>query len=336
MEPQSAGAPLSPHFSGATHDPSPSVGSGVRRHVSLTYGTAAASSRRGMLKRSGTLQAPPHSQNATPPEPAESAQEEEYTYANEDAATYDGFDDEYFTRQQYPASPPVGRASPWTPSNEWRSSGYPNAGTSIDDVQRALSSLELSNNQTMGSYHPGGQSVHPPRFNPPYPPPMHVMGSRHGNNGSNSSGSGKNQLTTEYEGNQAPFSQGRSSYMHSGNERGSWEQKERVPSNRSSSSNLHYGYQQGTSQHAKSASSGSGSGSQGQYMQQPRLNVTSPFGGQQQSSPGQITAPGFISAPIDVPTLIATKGYNPIDFDTKPAFVWLIFVCIAIAAYNLF
>ena len=57
-------------------------------------------------------------------------------------------------------------------------------------------------------------------------------------------------------------------------------------------------------------------------MQQPRLSATSPFGGQ--SSPGQAAAPGFINTPIDVPTLIATKGYNPIDFDTKPSFVWFI------------
>ena len=332
LEPQSAGAPLSPRFSNATHEPLPSVGSGVRRHVSLTYGAAAAGSRKGGLKRSGTLQAPSHSQNTTPPEPVEQEQEEEYNYGTEEAGNYE---DDYFPRQQYPASPPVGRASPWTPSNEWRSSGYPSAGTSIDDVQRALSTLELSNNQNMGhnyhpggqSVHPGGQSVHPPRFNPPYPPPLHVMGSRHVNNGSNSSGNGKNPLMTEYDGQQAqaPLSQGRSSYMHSTNERGSWEQRERVLSNRSSNSSLQYGYQQMASQHGKSGSSGSGSGSQGQYMPQPRLNVPSPFGGQQQSSPGQVAAPGFLSAPIDVPSLIATKGYNPIDFDTKPAFVGFIY-----------
>lgn len=321
LEPQPAAAPLSPHFSSATQEPLPAVVSGVRRHVSLTYGAAAGSRKPATLKRSGTLQqAPSHSQNTTPPEPVEQEQEEEYSYA-EDAVTYD---DDYFPRQQYPASPPS-RASPWTPSNEWRSSGYPSAGTSIDDVQRALSTLELSNNQNMGhSYHPGGQSVHPPRFNPPFPPPLHVMGSRHANNGSNSSGNGKNPLMTEYDGQQAPLSQGRSSFMHSTNERGSWEQRERVLSNRPSNSNLHYGYQQVTSQHVKSGSSGSGSGSQGQYMQQSRLNVTSPFGGQQQSSPGQVAAPGFLSAPIDVPSLIATKGYNPIDFDTKPAFVGFI------------
>ena len=242
VEPQSAGAPLSPHFSGATQESLPSVGSGVRRHVSLTYGAAATGTRRGgMLKRSGTLQAPSHSQNTTPPEPVEQDQEEEYTYGTEDAGTYD---DDYFPRQQYPASPPVGRSSPWTPSNEWRSSGYPSAGTSVDDVQRALSTLELSNNQNMGhNYHPGGQSVHPPRFNPPYPPPLHVMGSRHANNGSNSSGNGKNPLMPEYDGQQAPLSQGRSSYMHSTNERGSWEQRDRVLSNRSSNSSLQYGYQ---------------------------------------------------------------------------------------------
>ena len=322
MESQSTAPPLSPHFANATHDPSPSVGSGVRRHVSLTYGATAAGTRKGGLKRSGTLQAaaPPHSQNTPPPEPAERDQEEEYNYTPEDASTYDPYEDDYFPRQSYPASPPIGRGSPWTPSNEWRNSGYSSTGASIDDVQRALSTLELSNSQTT-NYHPGGQSVHPPRFNPPYPPPAHVMGSRHGNSGSNGNGGGKNQLMTEYDGRQTtPLSQGRGPYMSSSNERGSWEHKERVLSNRTSNSSLQYGYQQGTSQHGKNGSSGSVSGSQ--YMQQPRLSATSPFGGQ--SSPGQAAAPGFINTPIDVPTLIATKGYNPIDFDTKPSFVWFI------------
>lgn len=325
LEVPSPGPPLSPHFANASREDSPPpAASGVRRHVSLTYG-AASSRKVASLKRSGTLQAhmPANTQSsATPPEQAEHNQEEESNYA-EDPGTHDSYDDDYFTRQHmsnpFPTSPPLSRSTPWTPNNEWRSSGYSNTGgASIDDVQRALSVLELSNNQTI-NYYPGGQSVHPPRFNPPYPPPLHVMGSRHNTGGSNGNGGGKNQLITEYDGRQTPLSQGRGSYMSSSNERSSWDQKDRVLSHRTSSSNLPYGYQQGASQHGRNGSSGGGSQGQGQYVQQPRPNVASPFG-QQQSTPGQTPAPGFLTAPIDVPTLITTKGYNPIDFDTKPAF----------------
>ncbi|KAF8629991.1 hypothetical protein AX15_003162 [Amanita polypyramis BW_CC] len=322
-------SPLSPHFVSAAHEPSPPpAGSGVRRHVSLTYGAVTAGSRKAGLKRSGTLQTatPTHSQaSASPPEPAEHSQEEEYNINAEEAGTYNSYDDDYFTRQQqanpYPASPPIGRSSPWTPNNEWRNPGYTGTNTSADDVQRALSALELSSNHTMTHpYHPGGQSIHPPRFNPPYPPPLHVMGSRHNSSGSNSSGNGKNQVVTDYDGRQTPLSQGRGSYMHSGNDRSSWDQKDHTLSNRTSNSNLQYGYQQGASQHGKSGLPTGAPQGQGQYMQHPRLSATSPFGQQQHLAPGQTQAPGFLTTPIDVPTLIATKGYNPIDFDTKPAF----------------
>jgi hypothetical protein len=70
--------------------------------------------------------------------------------------------------------------------------------------------------------------------------------------------------------------------------------------------------------------------------QGPRMGVVSPFQGAQGQEqqqlpvglqsppPGSATnlqaAAGFITA-MDVPTLIATKGYNPPTFDCKPAFV---------------
>ena len=71
--------------------------------------------------------------------------------------------------------------------------------------------------------------------------------------------------------------------------------------------------------------------------QGPRMGVVSPFQGaqgqdQQQQLPVGMQSPplggaanlqnagGFITA-MDVPTLIATKGYNPATFDCKPAFV---------------
>ncbi|KAF8637347.1 hypothetical protein AX17_002847 [Amanita inopinata Kibby_2008] len=331
MEAQSASSPLSPHFANPPLEPSPPpAASGVRRHVSLTYGAAVSGSRRmgTNLKRSGTLQTPVpavHPQSdETPPEPAEHEQEEEYNYNAEETSSYD---EEYFVRQQqsqYPTSP-TGRSATWTPSNEWRtpsSAGYSNSNVAIEDVQRALSALELSSNNTMPhGYHPGGQSVHPPRFNPPYPPPLHAMGSRHNNSGSNGNGNGRAQLMSDFDGRQTPLSQGRGSYMHSRDERGSWDQKERMLSGRSSNSNLQYGYQQGASQHGKGGSAGGAVPSvPSQYMQQPRLNVTSPFGQQHQPTAAQASAQGFLTTPIDVPTLIATKGYNPLDFDTKPVF----------------
>ena len=67
-----------------------------------------------------------------------------------------------------------------------------------------------------------------------------------------------------------------------------------------------------------------------QAGQGPRLGVVSPFqGGQEQTQTGTqsplVNATpqqpvGFLTA-VDVPTLIATKGYNPATFDCKPAFV---------------
>jgi len=39
-----------------------------------------------------------------------------------------------------------------------------------------------------------------------------------------------------------------------------------------------------------------------------------------QSPPGQTSGQGFVSTPIDVPSLIATKGYNPSTFETRPQF----------------
>lgn len=65
--------------------------------------------------------------------------------------------------------------------------------------------------------------------------------------------------------------------------------------------------------------------------QAPRLGTTQPSGnsgGQPQggrgSAQGSTQGPpsdSIITSPIDVPTLIATKGYNPVDFDTRPLFV---------------
>lgn len=110
---------------------------------------------------------------------------------------------------------------------------------------------------------------------------------------------------------------------------------------RVSNPNLQYGYQQGTG-HTKSGSGnggGNGAGAMGsvpsvppipqQYLQQqgqgaggrPGLGVATSFNNTtNQSPPGQPSVQGFASTPIDVPSLIATKGYNPSTFETRPQF----------------
>ncbi|KAG6909609.1 hypothetical protein DXG01_016391 [Tephrocybe rancida] len=365
LEAQSQNSPLSPHFAGPPHVPSPPpAASNVRRHVSLTYGAAAGGPRKSsVLKRTGTLQAPrpppPHNpQNTTPPETSESAEEDEYAYDAEDSTAYD---DAYGGVQQTSIQgySPIGRQSPWAPQNEWRSAGGSgfvggnggNQNTGVDDVQRALSALEIASNQG-GQYQQqnaspylGGQSAHPPRFNPAYPPPAQAPGIRsnnNNNNGNNGNGNGRNlQLVTNLEGRKTPVSQGgyvqQQQYQQQQDNRsqsssgGSWDNKDRSLNTRSSNPNLQYGYQQG----------GKGGGSnvpsvppipqqylQQQQQQQPRTGGTPSYsqgsgqqGQQQQQQQQGGSGQGFANTtPIDVPSLIATKGYNPTNFDIRPQF----------------
>ncbi|KAM5532344.1 hypothetical protein V8D89_014023 [Ganoderma adspersum] len=232
---------------------------------------------------------------------------------------------------------------------------YNNAGnnTGIDDVSRALSALEI--NQQYGSVQQG-QSAHPPRFNPSHPPPVQGPGMRTGNG----NGSRKLQLVTDLNGRDGQVVQSASAYVppigHPGqggqqpNEQQQgqpphqrdraftasgtpWEQKERLLVGRTSNPSLASLYQQGkmegNGQNVPSVPS-----IPAQYLNQgqaPRLgvsgstgNVANQGGPAQGGSPGQGNQSGgvenFLGSPIDVPTLIATKGYNPVDFDTRPAF----------------
>ncbi|EEB94712.1 hypothetical protein MPER_06429, partial [Moniliophthora perniciosa FA553] len=118
---QQAQAAADPGMTGTADDPSPPPGaSGVRRHVSLTYGAQGAGATRAKvttLKRSGTLQAPGYhgsgTAETTAPAPANAEEEQlqyEYTYGGEDP--YDAY-------EQYggPTSP-VGRSSPWDQQGE--------------------------------------------------------------------------------------------------------------------------------------------------------------------------------------------------------------------------
>ena len=345
--------------------PSPPPGSAaVRRHQSLTYGATTGGVKRMApvgLRRAGTLQTQGRPSGHHPQTPSPTGADEEFA----DGST--GHDDEsYFaTRQatvqgQYPTSP-ISR-SPWsTPSNEWRSSGgtsglvAPNNG-SIDDVQRALSSLDINNQaQTYSAVTlSGSQSNHPPRFNPNQSqPPQQLAGLRGAApNDDDDSNSRKLQLVTNLEerggqlagGSAGPVSA--SAYVppighglpqtstSTGQQQrgsagehddraftasGSWDQKERVLHTRSSNPNINYGYntqqQQGKAQGIPNVPA-----IPTQFLNQQqnlRLGLNTQLG-----SLGALPAqPGILTSPIDVPTLVATKGYNPPNFDTRPAFV---------------
>ena len=338
----------------------PPAGSGVRRHVSLTYGAAVGGQRKiaSGLKRSGTIQAtlPSHSQNSTPPDTSEQPEEEEYLYEADNSSAY-GEEDYHVTSQQQQqyqqySNSPIGRTSPWSSGNEWRQQGYGgNGNTTVDDVQRALSALELASNQgaaPVGNYqgYQQPQGTHPPRFTSAQGPHHQSTGSR-GSTGSggnapyNNNGNG-NKLPNDFEGRKTPLSQGqRSGY----GQQQQYNQQEQGLRGRASNPNMQYGYQQ-QGGHVKSGSSSSNAGgapgsSSGavpsvppipqQYLQQnqgnqgrPGLGVATNFSNTGNTAAavasGQTPVQPFITTPIDVPTLIATKGYNPAQFDTRPAF----------------
>ncbi|KAI9065389.1 YTH-domain-containing protein [Trametes sanguinea] len=113
-----------------------------------------------------------------------------------------------------------------------------------------------------------------------------------------------------------------------------WDNKERLLVGRASNPSLQQLYQQG-----KMTADGNGQmipnvpSIPSQYLNQaqaPRLgnnlgNAGAQGGqnqnqGQNQDQNGNPLVENFITSPIDVPTLIATKGYNPVEFDTRPAF----------------
>ena len=359
----SSASPLSPHYvGGLPHVPSPPPGAagagGVRRHQSLNYPNANTGVRRlaSGLKRAGTLQAGgkpvqgvPYSGPQSPSPTNAEEDDDESVRADEDS---------YYSGGQYPGSP-IGRSSPWGPpgvgGGEWRAPGsgngaaYNTAGsTAIDDVTRAISSMEIG--QQYGNMQPG-QSAHPPRFNPAHPPPAQAPGMRTGSG----NGSRKLQLVTDLDARNNQGVQSASAYVppighglaqpgqqgldqqqqqHSQPHQrdraftasgGSpWDNKERLLVGRASNPNLQQLYQQDKM---------NGQGIPNvpsipiQYLSQsqsPRLGVTGNGGMNQagnQAQGNQGSADGFTGTPIDVPTLIATKGYNPVDFDTRPAFV---------------
>ncbi|KAF9014038.1 YT521-B-like domain-containing protein [Cyathus striatus] len=371
--PQSSASPLSPHFVPPPTAPSPPAGeSGVRRHVSLTYANRNKTNQN--LKRSGTLQAPvpAHAQQLRQQQQQQQQQEdpseeEDYAAAYEAYEDPDAYDEEFYAQQQQQQqqgggyASPLGRSSPWSAANDWRASGPAYAAanqptSAIDDVQRALSALEIASNaggfQSMAygpPYPQTGQSVHPPRFNPTHGPPP-VPG--------RPSGNGRIQQGPDFEGRRTPSNTrtGTTAYQQQyanqqqfqqGLDNRGWDQaqKDRLAT-RTSNPNLNYSYQQ-QGGHTKSASSGSnpggapsGSGNGGgvvpavppipqQYLQQsqgrPGLGVSTNFGSGGNSNTGGGTGQtpvqgAFLNTPVDVQTLMTTKGYNPPQFDTRPQF----------------
>ena len=358
----SSHSPLSPQF--PPHVPSPPpAAANIRRHQSLTAATGHVR-RVGAsgLRRSGTLQAQTERHGAaaaatpSPPGTEEDFAEEE---------TQDGEEFQYAVRQPnaYGQAPgqytpnsanSVGRSSPWSvsSSNEWK---YPtgasssNTANTIEDVQRALSQMEISGSGMQG--HTYSQSSLPPRLNQHGSPAGQMSNMRLSDNGNTSnlmSGGlvqqqqrgGKLQLATGIEGGKGAIGmmnsmqpighnapqQGRMHHRGSVSSNPgsvhSDERVERILTSRSSNPNLQY--------NANYDASGLPPNPPipAQYQQGaqgPRLGVT-PFSqglqGQGQGAMNPLQqGVGFMGTPIDVPSLIALKGYNPASFDCRPAYV---------------
>jgi len=110
-----------------------------------------------------------------------------------------------------------------------------------------------------------------------------------------------------------------------------WEQKDRLLGGRGSNPNLQYVYAQGQQGRPDGAGIPNVPPIPPQYLQQQpggqgqRLGMAPQFGqgqlGQGQGGNGGQPLQGFINSPIDVPSLIALKGYNPSNFDVRPVFV---------------
>lgn len=357
---------MSPQF-GISHVPSPPpAASGVRRHQSLTYGPAGGTRQTSSsgLKRSGTLQAQPLRHPTVAEDhhsPSPPDVDEEYV---DDAQAYE--DDSYFarsppaTQQQYQATSPIGRQSPWNTPGEWRNTGGNNTNATIDDVQRALSALEIASNpgqmyQQSNNGFQSGQSTNPPRFNPP----AALTPGMRGNNGTNNGQPARalQPLVTDFDGRKtpvghpasasayvppighpAPQQQRSNSISSNSHDRAitvsgttTWDQKERLLGGRTSNPNMQYQYNQGQQGRSDVPSVPP---IPSQYLQQqqqpgapgPRLGLVNQYsqgqpGQGQQLGSGNQQMPGFVNTPIDVPSLIAAKGYNPSAFDIRPSFV---------------
>ncbi|KAI9571394.1 YT521-B-like domain-containing protein [Boletus coccyginus] len=330
-------SPLSPRFA-TPHVPSPTpASSGVRRHHSVTYGaqrqiTPSGLRRAGTLQQTGSRPTAAVGQSPSPPDP----EEEDYSEEKELSNPHD--DESYFTPRsppnqqqygaqestQYPAGH-IGRASPWgTPGGaDWRTPGGMLSGSTVDDLARALSAIELNNANQLYSNNTafqGGQSVHPPRFSPtPLSPGNVRQTTAQAGNGT----SRKLQLNTDLESRKTPTGHHSRRSTSDSTTTGAvtWDQRESRLSESTSNSNLNYGYNQGQKGSVPSVPP-----IPPQYlnqmsaMQAPRLGFGQGQMQQSQSDNNLQSLGGFLSSPVDLPTLVATKGYNPQHFDIRPQF----------------
>jgi hypothetical protein len=109
----------------------------------------------------------------------------------------------------------------------------------------------------------------------------------------------------------------------------SWEQKEKL-SQRTSNPNLNYRYSQGQKGNIPNVPAIPSQYLNQQSGQAPRMGNS--FGqGQTQGDTNTQPVPGFVNTPVDVPTLIAGKGYNPPNFDVRPGFVSFHCLCMLLS-----
>lgn len=309
--------------------------SGVRRHQSLTYGAHQAKQRASApLKRSGTMLATASRRSAQPPpEIQDEAEEEEYVQyqdqgAQEDIPHFPQLESQILGQPQHP-----NRQSPWgPPEKDWRntSNSY-GLSPQMDDVQRALATLDLSQAQA-------AQQMQPPRFNARQPGLRDSTSNSHLRQSSRDVEPGGN--FTQYRG-----LVGRAPGAHSPHNTVSAHALRRPASasgdngspfpggdsdrhlrSRMSNPNLQYAEER--------EAFGSGSTSPmppvpqipSQYLNQvagaqpPRLGPNSLYSPAYAHNPvASYPSNDAMMAPVvDIPSLIAAKGYNPVNFDTKP------------------
>jgi hypothetical protein len=343
--------------------PSPPPGSAVRRHQSLTYGTATTGVKKTAsagLRRAGTLQNQGRTHGHQPQTPSPTGADEEYAEGSTGHESESYFDRQVSSQsQQYPPTSPISR-SPWsTPSNEWRPSGgnanlvgSNNGNTAIDEVQRGLSSMDINSQGYSTAAFSVMQSGHPPRFNPNQTQQFTLQGAPP--NDSNGGAAHKLQLITnldERANNQLPGSSGSSGPVSASayvpavghgiqqstgqqqrggtgepDERaftasGTWDQKERVLHTRSSNPNINYGSNTQQQQQQKGQVIPSVPPIPAQFLQANQQNLRLGLNTQMGGLGAVGAQPGMLTSPVDIPTLIATKGYNPQNFDTHPTFV---------------
>ena len=362
---QNSPSPMASKFAAI---PSPPPGSAVRRHQSLTHGPASQRMASAGLRRAGTLQSQGRTQIHPPQTPSPTGADEELAEGSTGREDESYFDPHVSNQgQQHPTSP-INR-SPWsTPSNasnEWRPSGgnailvgSNNGGSAIEELQRGLSSMDINNQYSTAAFS-GAQSNHPPRFNPNQPQQFTAL---RGTAQNDSDASRKLQLVTNLDerGNQiAGNSSGpvsASAYVppighpqstgqqqrggtgepndHAITAAGSWDQKERILHTRTSNPNISFGsnaqQQQQKGQGIPSVPPIPSQFLQANQQQNFRLGLNTQLGG---GIGGLGAQPGILTSPIDIPTLIANKGYNPQNFDTRPPFVRHVFYVLCFALF---